>query len=701
MRERTAAVPGWGACGGVLPRTFVPYLLCLALTGGTPHCHRNDGGPPGSVPLVASSPSYPPEPSKRARAEPPVPRKLPVVAAMSNVAAVEDDDSVSITFDPVEGAADYRVYPLPNDDDISVGADGQVVVRNATYRCSGDREAPVPQVEDGPRTQSTYTTTRVDHATVAGYTRTKAEATLGFVYTSPRPGLVPVYALGDSDPDADNSCYFARWAESRVKRYTTSDAERKELLLARFRDDGIAFYVPATASEKTRVVETDADRKARYYFAEGPEAARHPAKRPAFLVLANPEEGAQPLMRVFYEVGCGASHDELVAGLPRFERAYRQGDRQPWLSLLWTGMTKETTLVVEALDSGCPFQGHLSPRSIASTAGHQPFVTIDDVRAASATGEVFVNGQHERANRPRAIARALLTVAPKAHDAMDFFADFSPARPAETFSEIPCGQTDGNCFQTWRQLSPTFDAMFITVEPGVWAMGPVMGELWVTYSDWESDVNGKFRLTARQKARMNETTFLHATMEVDAVTTGRRYPQILISDQDAPVQYALKNGNTLIAQTFGDWPSRYQLEICDHRAWDVNDQCPAYDFYHLVDPAGAVVNLAPNDEVGEHASVDHRVTFDVFASTRRTYLFLDGRPYGCATLPSTGVPKGPVTVTFGDVLYHSGVDRTFAFHRAHMQIETRRHFDNLGFSSGVPAPVWDEARLPCAAPIAP
>jgi hypothetical protein len=116
---------------------------------------------------------------------------------------------------------------------------------------------------------------------------------------------------------------------------------------------------------------------------------------------------------------------------------------------------------------------------------------------------------------------------------------------------------------------------------------------------------------------------------------------------------------------------------------------------------GAVARLAPNDEVGEHSSVDHRVLFDVFASTQRLYVFLDGQPYGCADMPSVGVPNGPVTVTWGDALYHSSVDITFAYHADHMQIEQRRHFDNLGFSSGVPAPSWDEARLPCAAPITP
>jgi len=202
---------------------------------------------------------------------------------------------------------------------------------------------------------------------------------------------------------------------------------------------------------------------------------------------------------------------------------------------------------------------------------------------------------------------------------------------------------------------------------------------------------------------------------VDAYSTARRYPQIIISDQEIPVQYNMMNGRSIVVQTFGeiggnpttDFPVDYQIEVCDHKVWDVNQQCPGgsdgntknvalWDFKQL-----ANMHLTPGDEVGEHASVDHRVKFDVYASTKRTYLFLDGKPYACADMPTDQVPSGPVTVTWGEVLYHSGVDHTFAFHAAHMQTEQRRHYDNLGFSSGVGRPAWDESRFPCAAAISP
>jgi len=89
----------------------------------------------------------------------------------------ENDDSVSIAFDPFEGALDYRVYPLPADGDITVASDGHVTVHNGTYRCAGDRESPTPNIEDAGNTGA-WVTTKVDQEMVGGYLRTMADAVI-------------------------------------------------------------------------------------------------------------------------------------------------------------------------------------------------------------------------------------------------------------------------------------------------------------------------------------------------------------------------------------------------------------------------------------------------------------------------------------------------------------------------------------------
>src|SRR5207249_10720720 len=124
---------------------------------------------------------------------------------------------------------------------------------------------------------------------------------------------------------------------------------------------------------------------------------------------------------------------------------------------------------------------------------------------------------------------------------------------------------------------------------------------------------------------------------------------------------------------------------CDHQFWDVNNQCPVFDLYHVVDPNDPTkrIGLAATNEPGEQVGMDRMTHFEAYISTKRVYLFLNGEPYGCTNLPAVSVPAGPVTVTYGDVLYHSIVDLTFSYTKQYMQTLSRRHYDNLGFKSGV------------------
>jgi hypothetical protein len=84
-------------------------------------------------------------------------------------------------------------------------------------------------------------------------------------------------------------------------------------------------------------------------------------------------------------------------------------------------------------------------------------------------------------------------------------------------------------------------------------------------------------------------------------------------------------------------------------------------------------------------------------STSRVYLYTNGVPYGCADFPAGKMKAGPGTVTFGDSLYHSGVDLEawYPFHKAKLQTQTSRHYSNLAFTSGAAAPPWDESIVPC------
>jgi hypothetical protein len=617
---------------------------------------------------------------------------LPKLPELGVLSASVRGDSVEASVLPFDGARDYRIYELPANADISQQS-GRVIVRNATYRCAGNQQAPVVRT-DGEQDQASEETHTVVVGDVFGYARTQADSVLGYVFEREGAGRIPVYALGDPSESADIGFFFQRYPETRKKKYTTSSAERDTLLAARWRDDGIAFWTVPTSAGKTQTLYVDLDADFRgprnLVYPDGAEksARRATNTAPMFDVLKASEPDAMPLRRVYYR---SPSHDELVAGNPRFERARKQG-ASPLTSLHWSGLSEEKILVIEALAEGCPFGGFHSAKSIPADAPNQAYVTIQEQRAASTSGEIFINGQYASTNVPKAIARAFIKVAPKPLVGLDFVDEFKTFAP---LADAPCGRA--NCFQSYRQVSADYDITWDTVETNGFAVGSVLGELWVAYGDWAQDTGGLFRMTPKRKTTLNANTYLHVTMGVDGVSTGRRYPQIFISDQEAPVQTNLTQGKSLLVQLFGSWPTSYELQICERRTWNVNDQCPKYNFYR---PQNLTGPIPPTPEIGPNVGMDRNTTFDVYASTNRAYLFLNGKPYGCADLPSARVPNGPVTVTFGDVLYHSGVDEPvlagqLPFLKEHQLTETKRHFDNIGFKAGEAQPAWNEAVLPC------
>ncbi|HEV8245482.1 MAG TPA: hypothetical protein VGP93_06930, partial [Polyangiaceae bacterium] len=139
---------------------------------------------------------------------------LSSAALLNNVVGTITGGNVRISLDPLGDAHDYRVFVLPKAGEVSGDS-----IQNATYRCAGEYEVPSPINDDEVDTQSAAVRTRVG-STVQGYARTVAEATLGYVFTTPGAGRIPVYAMGDPALKADNvDCYFMRWPENRVKKY--------------------------------------------------------------------------------------------------------------------------------------------------------------------------------------------------------------------------------------------------------------------------------------------------------------------------------------------------------------------------------------------------------------------------------------------------------------------------------------------------
>jgi hypothetical protein len=137
----------------------------------------------------------------------------------------------------------------------------------------------------------------------------------------------------------------------------------------------------------------------------------------------------------------------------------------------------------------------------------------------------------------------------------------------------------------------------------------------------------------------------------------------------------------------------------------VGNQCPQANIYGH--HAGNYTEeweepWLPTPLLGDVTGFDRPVQLDVYASTERVYVFMDDKPAGCAVLPADRMPAGPVTVAFRGVLYHSGIDESVVPDNSGHQYLKRyslshfaRHMDDFGIERSVPAPAWDETRMPC------
>lgn len=199
---------------------------------------------------------------------------LPPLPAIENVRPTVRGDTAVIEFEPVEGALDYRIYRYPAPGEVSVGADGEISVRDAIYRCAGTR--PLESRETNPA--GFFDASLTPNADVGhGYARTADEAVLGHVFLTPAEGREPVYRM--ADPQGAGGFHNADWvvplfADANAADYVVGTAERDRLLAAGFRDDGIAFYAPSDGDRPVYRAQYEPNHlgdRVSYFFIDGPE----------------------------------------------------------------------------------------------------------------------------------------------------------------------------------------------------------------------------------------------------------------------------------------------------------------------------------------------------------------------------------------------------------------------------------------------
>jgi hypothetical protein len=653
---------------------------------------------------------------------------LPGVSrSFGTVKCLQRGGNVSITVEPLDNAKDYLVYELPDDGAVVKNGTRLEGVTGATYRCAGLRAGPFVGVDGdffdkwGPGVIQTLSKNQV----VGNYTRSTEEATLGYVYVTPGDDRVPVFAAG-------HPSYAIGLTETEPalhKVYTTDEAAHEERVKEGWYDAGIAFYVPARASAETRPVYAQQPQEGLlYYFSSDEEAAfrEATANETAFPVLRSAGKEGRPLMRVFYtwdnyQGDGGPGQDTLVVGKSHFERARQQGWSLPEFDLTWSGVTKPTTLVIEALDDLCPFQGQFSSSQYPADGGEDEngrwTVTPEQARRSAPHRELYVNGHNAASSaRPNVLARTFIHVEPKERVELDFMTHFETKPEKFTPVDTPCNDLNHGCDAGSLHAfsSQNFDVT-INGSP-VWGIYSALGEVWALVTD--DGAAGQMRMTAKKRAEMADDAYLYVVMDVNIpLITDRRYPQIVISDRpDVPLWISTRGynpedaegkaayeaaygplGRTFLLQPFLTYPYTLSLEVCDRTTWAVNNQCPTFDLEKKEDGS-----RFPSKMVGEGSGFEKSNRLELYASARKAYVFLDEKPFGCAELDPSTMPTGKVSVTFGSVIYHIGADWTVtetmkgSFLAEQKGTNMESHISYAGFSSGVAAPKNWPSTFPCA-----
>jgi hypothetical protein len=394
-----------------------------------------------------------------------------------------------------------------------------------------------------------------------------------------------------------------------------------------------------------------------------------------------------------------------------------------------TNLSGPTTLVVEAIDTACPFTGHLAP------SHHDIRVTIDEVPAVDRVifslftaaeiqaryGSLILNGHGPGATLggqgpttpPKVLARTTIRVTPSGTAqprTRDFFDDFDGRSGPITFAnKVPDADrayTPGRHFSNAK-----WDFYSFNDHDELAAITEERGLLHVTLPDWEQDVFASVVAVPRRVAKLSSTTYLHLTYEVATNSTSRRYWWVGLCGAGEPGKtFDASNhfAGRLINTPFFYQPDGYNVSV---EGWNClqffpRDGAPfplpptntrsQSDLRVMVNTAGAparqsVVNLSPaqypesaaapswfrqQDAAGnlgapmldDQLLISPRTRFDAYVRRDRVVLFVNGEQRLCNDFPNHALTMAEAGVAFGQVLYHSAAER----------LEFTRSYDDRG-----------------------
>ena len=442
------------------------------------------------------------------------------------------------------------------------------------------------------------------------------------------------------------------------------------------------------------------------------------ANRDSAIVVVPAVAGAKDYRVMLVPAGVDVKVDgdkETVKGTTIFCAGYRQhnakaGPLEVMRQIEVAGLKGETRLVIEAIDTACPFTGVVGSKHVdvamtnseVPADARVPFSIYTEPEVVAKYGSMIVNGQGKPAKigaqaapvSPKVLARTTVKVTPLGLDGtkptLTFFDDFDGAEQPVTISEKyteEIHQSSKWTFYSYNDSSaqPFFDR----------------GRLRYVLADLDQEVFGSLVGYPRKPVSLSATDYLHVTFRVASLATSRRYWWISLCGASELGKTMTADGmlTTQIKQTpfFMDDDGKNPtgaagwncLQVFPRAGWPFGlppeDKTPESEVRVMVNTAGdhprdSVVNVSPTmydpaigpkswyrqiDAKGNPVAPmldDQQLTapnarFDLFIRRDRFVMYVNGEQRICNDFPGVPLTMAEGALGFGTVLYHSTAER--------------------------------------------
>jgi hypothetical protein len=384
-----------------------------------------------------------------------------------------------------------------------------------------------------------------------------------------------------------------------------------------------------------------------------------------------------------------------------------------------TGLTQGTRLVIEAIDTACPYVGTIAaahadiatadPTEIDAPA-QGTFSVYTEAEVRQNYGSLVLNGHGNNPSSPgraaadvspQVLARTTVMVTPLGTSnapTKTFFDDFTNEDQPVLVGSLP----DGNGRTQLGKLYQNSKYNFYTYDAANSQFSFSRGQMHFALADWSQDVMSSNIAYPKKPVSLGDTDYLHVTYEVANDATSRRYWELLMCGADTAGQTMGSDGKLMgnIVQTpfFMDddglnpsvegWNC---LQIFPRQGWPFtlgpDNTFPQSEVRVMVNKTGNlgrsnVVNVSPaqytNANIGppswfrtqdgtgkltgpildDQQLIAPRTKFDMYISRNRVVMYVNGEQRICNNLGTAGkLTMAEGALGFGQVLYHSAAER--------------------------------------------